>query len=324
LPNQSVHPIACFAALRETLNVGQLLKKEKQMKMGVIVGVWSVLAMVAMGNEQATDIRVQAGDVTDSRTTGKFFAKLKIELKLMGDDLDGAKGLRCTVTKAIDDTGRNLLKEEKKTSSFSDINDNNPNQTQVTVELKNPSRKAALVTELSGEIDVFRPGKDPASMVMVTNLVGSPKIVVSHPSLTAAQIQMTVLSKAQYDADLQAEKKAAEAKAKSDAETRGEDMGKALADNMGKTLTGMFGGGMMGEKNSVIIRLRDPQSKLVKVEFLDESDKTIQRNGMSWTSDVQCYNFSEPLPQGAKLRINVATPNSVVKVPLMLKDLALP
>ena len=294
------------------------------MKMAVLVGVGAVLAMVAWGSEPTTDVRVQVGDVKDSRTTGKFFANLEIELKLMGDDLDGAKGLRCTVTKAVDDTGRNLLREEQEKSSFSDISDNNSNQTQVTVKLRNPSRKAATVKELAGEIDVFRPGKDPASMVMVTNLAGRPKIVVSHPSLTAAQIQMTVLSKAQSDADLQAEAKAAEAKAKAGAENAGEDMGKALADGLGKAFAGMFGGGMMGGKNSVIMRIEDPQSKLVKVEFLDASGKAIRGNGMSWRSNVRCYDFSEPLPQGAQLRINVATPNSMVTVPLMLKDLALP
>jgi hypothetical protein len=294
------------------------------MKIGVIVGVGSVLAMVALGNEQAADVRVQVGDVKDSRTTGKFFANLEIELKFMGVDLDGAKGLRCMVTKAVDDTGRSLLKEEKEESSYSDINDNNSNQTQIKIKLKNPSRKAATVKELSGEINVFRPDKDPASKVMVTNLVGRPKIVVSHPSLTAAQIQMTVLSKAQYDADLQTEEKAAEAKAKAGADKTGEDIGKAMADGMGKALTGMFGGGMMGGKNSVIIRIKDPQSKLVTVEFLDASGKAIRRDGMSRISDIQCYDFSEPLPIGAQLRINVATSKSVVKVPLMLKDLALP
>ena len=294
------------------------------MKMAVLIGMGSALAMMALGSEPAADIRVQVGDVKDSRTTGKFFANLEIELKLMGDDLDGAKGLRCTVTKAVDDTGRNLLKEEQEKSSFSDINDNNPNQAQVTVKLRNPSRKAATVRELSGEIDVFRPGKDPASLVMVTNLVGRPKIVVSHPSLTAAQIQMTVLSKAQYDADLQAEAKAAEAKAKADAENTGADIGKAMADGIGKAFAGMFGGGMMGGKNSVILRIEDPQSKLIKVEFLDASGKAIRGNGMSWRNDVRCYDFSEPLPQGAQLRIHVATPGSMVRVPLLLKDFALP
>lgn len=294
------------------------------MRMGAIVGVGSVMAMVALGSEQAADVRVQLGDVKDSRTTGKFFAHLEIELKLMGDDLDGAKGLRCTVTNAVDDTGRNLLKEEKKDRRFSDIDDNSPNQTQIRVELKNPSRKAATVKELSGVIDVFRPGKDPASMVMVTNLVETPKIVVSHPSLTAAQIQMTVLSKAQYDADLQAEKKAAEAKAKGEANNTGEDIGQAMAEGMGKALAGMFGGGMMGGKNSVIMRINDPQSKLIKVEFLDASGKAIRGNGRSWSGDVQCYDFSEPLPQGAQLCINVATPKSMVKVPLMLKEISLP
>ena len=86
----------------------------------------------------------------------------------------------------------------------------------------------------------------------------------------------------------------------------------------------MFGGGGMGGKNSIIIRIEDPQSKLVKVEFLDAFGKAIRGNGMWWRDDVRCYDFSEPLPQGAQLRVNVATPNSMVRVPLLLKDLVLP
>jgi len=294
------------------------------MRMGMIVGVGAMMATMALGNEQATDVRIQLGDVKDSRTTGMFFAKLEIELKLMGDDLDGAKGLRCTVTNAVDDTGRNLLKEAKKDWRCSEIYDNNPNQAVVRVELKNPSRKAATVKELSGVIDVFRPSKDPASIVMVKNVVGTPKIAVSHPSLSAAQIQMTVLSKAQYDADVEAEKKAAEAKTKGETTSASAKIGNAMADGMGKALAGMFGGGMMGGKNSVIMRINDPQSKLVKVEFLDADGKAIRGNGRSWSGDIHCYDFSEPLPQGAQLRINVATPKSMVKVPLMLKEIFLP
>jgi hypothetical protein len=293
------------------------------MKVRTIVGVGALVAMAVTGNAQTSDVRVQVGDVKDSRTTGKFFADLEIELKLMGDDLEGTKGLRCTVTKAVDDTGRNLIKEkEDRESKFSDVNDNSPNQAEVTVELKNPTRKAVTVKELSGEIDLYRPGKDPASIIVVTNIVGRPKIVVSQPSLTAAQIQMTILSKKQYDADLQAEAKAAEAKKA--AGKQGDDIGKAMAEGMGKAFAGMFGGGGMGGENSVIIRLKDPQSKLVKIEFLDASGKKVDGDGMWSSGDIRCYDFSQQLPKGAYLQISVATPKSLVKVPLMIKEIALP
>jgi len=292
------------------------------MSIRAMVGIGAVMTLVTMSSAQTADIRVQVGDVKDSRTTGKFFAECEIELKLMGDDLEGVKGLRCNVTKAEDDTGRNLLKDKKdRESGFSDVNDNSPNQAEVKIELKNPSRKAATVKELSGEIDLYRPGKDPASVITVTNIVGRSKIVLSHPSLTAAQIQMSLLTKKQHDADVQAEAKAAEAKK---AAAKKGDMGDEMAEGMAKAFSGMFGGGMMGGENSMVIRFKDPQSKIVKIKFLDAKGKEIDNDGMWYSGDIRCYDFSQPLPKGAYLRVNVATPKATVKVPLMLKAIALP
>ena len=284
------------------------------MRVREIVGVGFVLAMVTLGSGQAADVRVQVGDVKDTRTTGEFFANLEIELKLMGDDIDGAKGLRCKVSKAIDDTGRNLINEEKDENDFSDIDNDNPNRAQVTIQLKNPSRKAATVKDISGEIEIFKPDNDPTSMIIVTNLAGRPKISVSHPSLTTAQIQMIVLSKEQYDKDAKAEEKASEPNVGM------EQMG----EEIGKTFAGMFGGIAGGSKNSVIMRIKDPQAKLINVEFLDASGKVIRSEGSMTMGDIRSYDFSEPLPQGSKLRIYVATQKSVIKTPLVLKDLALP
>jgi hypothetical protein len=261
-----------------------------------MIGVGAVLMIVTLNSGHAADVQTYVGDVDDRRTTGKFFAKLEVELKFLGDDIEGAKGLRCTVTKAVDDTGRNLVSEKNKTNEFSDFDSDNPNQTKVIVKLKNPSRKAATVKEISGEIEIFKPDNDPASIVTVTNIAGKPKILLSHPSLTAAQIQITVLSREQYD-------KAAE-------ESGARPQFRYLDET---------GGG----KNNVILYVKDPQFKLVKIEFLDASGKVILSGGMR-NRDLRTYDFSKPLPKGAKIRVYVATSKSLIKAPFMLRDLALP
>src|SRR6185436_18584264 len=73
------------------------------------LGTIIVLALVCDGFGQ---VKVAAGDVKDTRRSDGFFNNLAIQLKINGDALVGAKGIRVSVSKALDDTGRNLIKEE--------------------------------------------------------------------------------------------------------------------------------------------------------------------------------------------------------------------
>lgn len=285
-----------------------------------MIGVCTVLAVVVLNSERAAGVMVQAGDVKDSRTTGKFFANLEVELKLLGDDLEGAKGYRCSVTTAIDDTGRNLIKEDKNRKDFSDIDNDNPNNIQVTIQLKNPARKATTVKEIAGEIDIFKPGNDPTSVVTITNLAGQTKTLLKHPTLSAAKISIMVLTKKQQDEAAKAAEQSQANEAKTDPEKGGEEIGKAL----GKAFSGMFGGMMGSSENSMIMQIKDPQSKLLKIEFLDASGKVIRPEGCMRSSEVRSFDFPEPLPQEAQLRIYVATAKSFVKAPFTLRDVFLP
>ncbi|MBA3845866.1 MAG: hypothetical protein H0X45_04400, partial [Planctomycetes bacterium] len=78
----------------------------------------ALLVAIAMANviaaDAADEVQITVGDVVDSRTTGKFFANCKVELKPIGDAVAEASGLRVRVTAAIDDTGRDLIDPEKK------------------------------------------------------------------------------------------------------------------------------------------------------------------------------------------------------------------
>src|ERR1044071_7173892 len=75
--------------------------------------IWTANAIA-----QATDVHVMVNEVSDRRTTGQFFAGSEIKLKLVGDGLADIRGVRrIQISRAADDTGRNLIKEEKTNSA---------------------------------------------------------------------------------------------------------------------------------------------------------------------------------------------------------------
>lgn len=66
----------------------------------------------------AGQVRVLEGSVAESRRNDGFSSGLQVELKVVGDVLKDAKGIRVTIEKAIDETGKNLLEEKKAEKDF--------------------------------------------------------------------------------------------------------------------------------------------------------------------------------------------------------------
>src|SRR5438552_15831600 len=120
-------------------------------------------------------------EVSDRRTTGQFFAGSEIKLKLVGDALGDIRGVRrIQITKAVDDTGRNIVTDEKISSAGPfgiERSGKVSSQIEQTVKLGNPARKASVTKALSGNIELYAPQKDPNSTVTCehsTAQIGSP------------------------------------------------------------------------------------------------------------------------------------------------------
>jgi hypothetical protein len=89
---------------------------------GVSVLIWGIgLAGLIPGVSAGQGVRVSAGTIEDRRTTGRFFAGLEIELKLTGDDVADAKSARIVLKKAVDETGRDILPEQKPDEDFRSV-----------------------------------------------------------------------------------------------------------------------------------------------------------------------------------------------------------
>jgi hypothetical protein len=264
----------------------------------------------------ASDVRVSVSEVKDSRTTGQFFSEMELKLKVMGDIIADAKGLKLKITKAFDDTGRNLLKDEEDKTDFTRPDEYNIGQAEVGIKLKNPARKAMVIKELNGEISVLVPKNDPGATAVINNFMTAAGKPLNNEALRAAQVEVIVLTKSQYD-EIK-EKKKQEVKEKEGA------LAKEFGEAMVQALGSLFGGMMEIGENSVILSVKDPGSKVAAIEFMDRDEKKINSNSSMKMADVSVFEFEKPLPQDAQLAIFIVTSGALVKTPFTLRDIALP
>jgi hypothetical protein len=249
------------------------------------------------------EVKVAVGDISDKRTTGKFFAGLEIELKLSGPELAQAKGIRTTVKSATDDTGRAIAKSENRFGGdgfeelqkafgggFSD--EKKAEEFQVKLEFENPPRAAKAIKSLEGSIELLIPAKDPAAIITasVAKDAGKP---LENAALKAAGVQISLRKPGKEE----------------------------------KKESGLSFGGSLGE-NDLGYEIKDPKNRIASVEFFDAAGKKLESNGRMSSgfgdSKTVTLNFSAKPPADAVAKIYVVTDKSVVTVPIALKDIALP
>lgn len=265
----------------------------------------------------APPVQTVLGDVKDSRTTGKHFAGLEVEIKLIGDGLDGAKSMRAVVKSAVDDTGRDLVDPEKTQRDFEKANQSGGQHLEATLKLKNPSRKASMIKELTGEVQLFVPKNDQEATVKVDTFQKTAGTPISSPTLKSAGIEVTFWTKEQFDA--MKEKKKEEAKKESQ-----DKLGQGLAQAFGD----FFDGFMKVGFNDVALRIKDPNLRLAGVEFQDTAGKKLDDRGRSSMGGKEeqtvMYHFASRPPEATQLMIYVLTPKATIKAPFALANIVLP
>ena len=277
----------------------------------VVLGLAALLAAAAPSKPSA--IGVTSGDVTDRRRNDNTFAGLEVELKLTGEAAGEARGARATVEKAVDDTGRNLVKEGARPPEFEKpTGQGSPG---LKLDLRNPARRAKSVREISGQVEVFLPDRDPAAVASADRFLSGMDRPIASPALKASHTEVTVVSRKTYDA----EKKKDEERKKKEAESAG------VAGAVVNAFSGLFEGlfGDIGE-NDVLVRVNDPGKKVFGVKVFDAAGKPIDNAGSMKVGDFWILKFTEKVPADASLRIYLMTAKAVVTAPFSLKDVALP
>ncbi len=272
-----------------------------------------LLATGAAPPGNAGGFAVTAGDVTDRRRNDNFFSGLEIQLKVTGPSSAGVRGARALVEKAVDDTGRNLVKEKSDPVDFEKSSGDEPPA--LKVELRNPARKAAKVRELTGRVELFLPDRDASADVRVARFASGMDRPIAAPALKAAGAQVTAISRKTYEAE---KKKDADRRKK---EAEGAGIAGAMANAFAGLFEGLFGD--IGE-NDVLLKVDDKGKKVFGVDVLDAAGKPIDGMGSMKVGDFWILKFADKLPADAALRIYLLTPKAVVTERFALKDVALP
>jgi hypothetical protein len=156
----------------------------------IAFGALLVLCAVCPPALAQEDVRVLAGEVTDSRFFGGYQAAgLSLKVKIRGDGMDGVEALRFLLADARDDLGNPLLPDKRDAPAFRDVHGDRAEE---NLSLRSPARDASSF-QVSGRVELFIPGRDPNAVVKVTRALANPNKPLSSPSLKAADVRVIVL-----------------------------------------------------------------------------------------------------------------------------------
>ena len=280
------------------------------------------LALPGMMNAQTsgkspTPIQATVGDVTDNRTTGMFNSECKVELKFTGDAAADAGSVRqVRLTEASDEVGRNLIVKDDEHSAPAFNSGRSSGALKTEVKLRNPSRNAATIKILKGEVELFNPTEANGGLLTIKNVLQHPAEPIPNPVLAKYGIQLMYLTKESYEA----KKKEIEAQQKAGADAAGQKLGEAF----GELFKGMFSGMMSDSKNSIQMYIKDPEKRVLDLKFVDGQGNPL-KTSTSWSSaDFRSTGLDAPPPADTQLIIQLATPESLKSYPFKVENIPLP
>lgn len=276
----------------------------------------------------ALRIEVTVESLLDRRTSSDFPGpSLSISLALRGEDAAAVKSARPRITRALDDTGRDLAVGEGRMVFGHDGWQEARGEGLVSprLELSSPARKAKSLSSVDGVLETYLPSHDPGATVKIDRVLSRLDKPLAFPALASLRVRLRVLSKAA----LEREKKAAEAKQAQDKKKKAargngdglEAAAEAMADALVGTIQSLFSN--VGE-NDLILKVDDPDQKIFSFDLASSDGKPIDSYG---TTDVGGYRIVRtlgPIPKTASLQVRLKTAKSFGEVPFALKDVKLP
>lgn len=271
-------------------------------------------------------IEIGVESLLDRRSTGDFPSpSLSLMLSLQGADAGAVMSVRPRVTKAADDTGRNLIPAEGRTmqsgtdgwqSALGGHGAPTPR-----LELASPARKAKTVVALEGVLETYLPSRDPAATVKIDRVLAKKDKPLTVPALAGQRIHLRVLSKAGLERD----KKAAEAKKAQAAKKKGKEGLEGMAETMVESLVNALGMLFMtAGENDLILKVDDPGKKIFSFDIAAADGKPVPSYGSTDLEGYRIVRMLEPIPATAALQVRLKTPKSFGEVPFALSNLKLP
>ena len=267
---------------------------------------------VAAEFSQVEDERV-AGDSGLPRTT--------VTVTLPGTKESEVAAMRVVTTKVVDDLGTSLVPERVNEAQFESVTSRGGDGGEaapplsVTVPMKPAPRKAKVLKEVSADVELYMPSRDPAALVTVPKFLGEAGKPIVHPVLQAAGVEITVLSKEQIEAErkVYGEKKRAEAKQMG---VEGEFLETTVKFAVESFLSDSW--------VKVWMKVKDPKNAVFDYAYVSPTGEVQGTNKSGEEGYVGLTGQGEEAGPEHGLQVQLRTPKTFARYSFTVKDVALP
>ncbi len=272
---------------------------------------------------KATPANATLKTVQDRRSEGHF-PRCTLGIELPDIPACEARASRVVVMKAVDDLGTNLVREDAvdarleptQRGSFGKPKEGPAPPTIVFAELKNPPRKAKTLREVSGEIELYIPSRDPngeADFPKILSMAGKP---LAHAALKANGVEIAVLSEDQIAAERKKAGDAERAKARKEGITD-EDTIRSMVEYAVDSFP-------KGGEGQIVLRVKDPKKTIQDFKMAD-GEGNPQFNGKSEQAGFTILEFwgDKPKPDWT-MKVLMQSDTSLVRHTFLFRDIPLP
>ncbi len=288
------------------------------------LGILAGAAAAPLAAVAADDVKITAGRIEDTRSSGNFGGGLSVELKLDGGLAADVKALRVKLKSAKDDTGGSLLPPaEGGTPAFDEFSvDRRPGP---NLKLKNPARGAAAL-DVKGDVELFVPKRDPATTQRFERFLAKMDKPIASSALKSAKVEIVPLTAAEY-----AKRAAKNKPSREEIVAEGKKHGASDKEiEQALKLVEMMSalGGDAPDETSVVFAVKDPDERMLGLDLVAADGTPIhcvmRSSSGGKEGKLTKLGFSEKPPADATLAVTLRTAKSVVTVPLDWKGVALP
>lgn len=261
---------------------------------------------------QLTAQKIGIESISESRSTGdSFFSnRTEIEFKITGDEVRKYKLARVgKIIKAEDDQGLDMMPEELD-SRYEEIETN----AKVKVFLRNGSRKASVIKELSGELVLFQPTEQNGAVLKIKDFE---KKAGQNLTSTIKGLSVSYVTKDSYEKlkKEQDQKKEEELKKLPEATRK-------LAEGILSAFEGFFSS--ENDKQQAIFFINGDKNKLVDVYFTNAAGETLKNNGRMTSGDMVTYYLPEDIQSNWTMVLSVESEKATKIIPFKLTNIDLP
>jgi hypothetical protein len=284
-------------------------------------------SLAALITTNKPEIHAEVIRVLEIRETKEINSKCHISLKFTADRLAGKQGiLKVRAIRAFDDVGTDLISSDTRTQMGGGVNDGHSfaalrgwhderawSTRFVNVELRNSSRSARTIAILEGELELYSPTIQNGAVALVENFCAQPGVEFGSVALKKLNVKLSYVTKESCES----------VKTSSQANSR---PGRRLfsLNDTDSLFFGFLGGATNTPGNYVVLKIDDPQQKVIGFAFREPSGRFLPVRQQRSANGMRGFYFDPFVPKKLDLFVYLDVPEAVEKVPFRIENIRLP